>query len=103
MAEIRKRLMDLRRFDRDVKGLAFVLVCLLGLIAAQLWIAAAVLGFFLAWALWKVMREWNRVHLVAVVEPEVKTYPEGCTCIRGALLDNPTCPHHQDEAWRAEP
>jgi len=28
------------------------------------------------------------------VEPEVKTYPEGCTCIRGALLDNPRCPHH---------
>lgn len=33
-------------------------------------------------------------------EPEyvtVKEYPEGCTCIRGALLDNPGCPHHGEQ------
>lgn len=37
-----------------------------------------------------------------VVEPQVKTYPEGCTCIRGAMLDNPSCPHHGgDHEWTA--
>lgn len=25
-----------------------------------------------------------------------KAYPPGCTCIRGALTDNPSCPHHRD-------
>ncbi len=27
-------------------------------------------------------------------EPELKGYPVGCTCVFGALLDNPSCPHH---------
>ena len=26
----------------------------------------------------------------------VKEYPPGCLCIRGALLDNPRCPHHPE-------
>lgn len=30
---------------------------------------------------------------------EVKEYPPGCSCIRGALLDNPQCPHHRDSGW----
>lgn len=32
-------------------------------------------------------------------EPEivtVKEYPPGCLCIRGALIDNPRCPHHPE-------
>lgn len=25
---------------------------------------------------------------------EAEMYPPGCTCVRGAMLDNPMCPHH---------
>lgn len=28
---------------------------------------------------------------------EVKSYPPGCTCIPGALTDNPSCPVHGPE------
>ena len=28
-------------------------------------------------------------------DPAAKQYPPGCTCIRGALTDNPSCPHHR--------
>lgn len=30
---------------------------------------------------------------------EVKEYPPGCTCVRGAFLDSVTCPHHRDSYW----
>jgi hypothetical protein len=33
------------------------------------------------------------------VYAEVKEYPPGCLCIRGAMLDNQHCPHHGDSYW----
>lgn len=57
-----------------------------------------VLAFVLA-----ALRVWDK-RLIArrregCIEPEVRSYPEGCTCVRGALLDNPSCPHHRDSYW----
>ena len=84
----------MKRFDRTVRELVLGLCVLLALVAFELWLAAAVFGLFLAWAMWRAMNAQPAPH--GEVEPEVKTYPLGCSCVRGALLDNPRCPHHGD-------
>ena len=70
---------------------------------ADLWNLVLVLAF--TFAAVRVLDLWLlavQSQGVQFVEPEVKTYPEGCTCIRGAMLDNPRCPHHGGEhEWTA--
>lgn len=63
--------------------------------AVELWWRAGVL--LVSALVIAALRVWHRVkfaRIEPVVMPEVKQYPPGCTCIRGAFLDNPSCPHH---------
>ena len=63
------------------------------------WYAPAVVALGLFWLLayWERRLRENELPPYA----EVKEYPPGCLCIRGAFLDHPECPHHQNSYWSA--
>lgn len=60
-----------------VAGVGFVVVSVVLLVPAMTYRA-------------KLAEEWRLARMR-------KEYPEGCTCIRGALVDNPHCPHHGEQ------
>lgn len=93
---LRLRLYDRRRLLWGYYGLVLGLVLDFGLLLADHAPLATGLGIALAWGSWAWWRAMDR-HRALFVRPEVKTYPEGCSCIRGAFEDNPSCPHHGDE------
>lgn len=81
-----------------IVGIALLIVlAALGLHAAGVpwWAPAVAVGPLLAVDLYLVHRRRQRLPPGV----EVKEYPPGCLCIRGALLDHPSCPHHQDSGW----
>lgn len=81
----------------SLAGIALVLVvAALGLraVGAPWWLSLVTVPLF-ALDLYLVRRRRNQLPPGV----EVKEYPPGCLCVRGAFLDNPDCPHHQDSAW----
>lgn len=60
-------------------------------VVVLLLIALIALGFDM---IFKLVRRFKNPPLPEYVT--VKEYPPGCLCIRGAMIDNPRCPHHPE-------
>lgn len=80
-------------------GIAIARIAGLTLPLVFQWIGAgSIVASLVPWHMYN--RSIRRVPVIMSERMLKKTYPEGCTCVRGFMFANLSCPHHQDGGMR---